>query len=151
MNENMDIQTIINGHDYFYCERTKCRLRLSVCIKRQESNKDNYADKSLYLCEGCSRVRSKCRLSLPVCLKSPNVNKKSRQSFPICKNCSQGNENIISDNNLNEKQKINLSILACSTAENHDEGKDKGIDGKAVLRQAKERKNHFIDKNSIQI
>ena len=144
----MDIQTIINGHDYFYCERTKCRLRLSVCIKRQESNKDNqYAS---HLCEHCSRVRAKCRLHLPVCLKSPNVNKQGRQSFSICKNCSQGNENIISDN-FNKKQKINLSILACSTAENHNEGKDKGIGGKAVLGQTKERKNHFIDKNSIQI
>lgn len=139
MNENMDIQTIINGHDYFYCERTKCRLRLSVCIKRQESNKDNYADKSLYLCEGCSRVRSKCRLSLPVCLKSPNVNKKSRQSFPICKNCSQGNENIISDKKYNAKQKMNPSRIACNTVKSVAEGKDKDVDESALLWPNEER------------
>jgi len=75
----------------------------------------------------------KCRLHLPVCLKSPNVNKRNRQSFSICENCSQGNENIIGENNHNKKRENNLSILACSTAGSYDEGNDKSIDGKSVL------------------
>jgi len=136
MNKKTDINTIINGYDYFYCERTKCRLLLSVCIKRQESNKDNYTDKyPLYMCEGCSRVRVKCRLHLPACLKSPNVNKKGKQSFPICENCMQGKQNIIGDKIHNEKQKMNLSILACKADKNTNEGKNKGRNEKTCYSQ----------------
>jgi len=125
--KNTDIKNIINGHDYFNCIRAACRMRLSVCVKRQKSNKTKIADKyALYMCERCSRIREKCRLHLPVCLKSEYVKKTRnnfKQAFSICENCPQGKENIIKANDHNKKQQIVLSKMAYNAVKTANEGK----------------------------
>lgn len=35
------IDEILNGRDYFYCIKLACRLRVTVCLKRQEKNLDS--------------------------------------------------------------------------------------------------------------
>ena len=46
---------ILDGPDYFFCEKTNCRLRISVCIRRQEANRKErfFEGKSFLVCEDC--------------------------------------------------------------------------------------------------
>ncbi|MGV8059680.1 MAG: hypothetical protein AB2L12_16920 [Smithellaceae bacterium] len=137
MKSGFIIEKIINGHDYFYCIRAKCRLRLSICLKRQKSNKKNITEKySLYMCERCPQIREKCRLHLPVCLKSEHVKKirsNFKQAFLICENCPQGKENIC------KATLHDLSNVVYNAIKTAKEGKDKGIeDDNALPRQNEE-------------
>ncbi len=34
------VDEILNGPEYFYCEREHCRLRIEVCLKRQKANQE---------------------------------------------------------------------------------------------------------------
>ena len=51
-----DIETILYGPGYFYCVKANCRLRLAVCIKRQEENSawaGFWADCPFPICVDC--------------------------------------------------------------------------------------------------
>ena len=48
---------ILNGPEYFYCEREHCRLRIEVCLKRQKANQERRPFKSISFvsCEECDQ------------------------------------------------------------------------------------------------
>ncbi|EFK06813.1 conserved hypothetical protein [delta proteobacterium NaphS2] len=50
-----NIRDILNGPEYFFCEKTNCRLRIAVCIQRQEANKKTraFAEAPFMVCEDC--------------------------------------------------------------------------------------------------
>ena len=52
-----NISEILDGPEYFFCEKTNCRLRVAVCIQRQEANKKTraFAEAPFMVCEDCSQ------------------------------------------------------------------------------------------------
>ena len=46
---------VMAGLDYFFCEKTNCRLRISVCIRRQEANRTerSFESRPFMICEDC--------------------------------------------------------------------------------------------------
>lgn len=50
-----DIDNIINGPDYFYCEKSKCKLRIDICLGRQRANENRKPYKAFPICEECKQ------------------------------------------------------------------------------------------------
>ena len=51
------LDEILNGPEYFYCEREHCRLRIEVCLKRQKANRERrpFMPISFFSCDGCDQ------------------------------------------------------------------------------------------------
>ena len=51
------LNELLDGPGYFYCERAKCKLRLDICIARQKANQQKEPFKALAfpICEECSQ------------------------------------------------------------------------------------------------
>lgn len=51
------VDEILDGHDYFYCEKASCTLRVDACIQRQKANRNRRAFVPLPfpICEKCTR------------------------------------------------------------------------------------------------
>jgi len=56
---------ILAGPDYFYCERARCHLRITVCLRRQEINGSTsmYQQTSFLVCENCDQGMEHKRLA----------------------------------------------------------------------------------------
>jgi hypothetical protein len=52
-----DIDAILAGPEYFYCERERCTLRYEACFKRQKANEERFPFlPAPYLsCEHCTQ------------------------------------------------------------------------------------------------
>lgn len=51
------LDEILKGPEYFYCEKEHCRLRIEVCLKRQKANQERRPFKSISFvnCEKCDQ------------------------------------------------------------------------------------------------
>jgi len=51
------VNEILDGSDYFFCERAKCKLRIAICLQRQELNKtiSGFEIIPFPMCENCSQ------------------------------------------------------------------------------------------------
>jgi hypothetical protein len=52
-----DVDQILEGPDYFYCERGHCKLRIDICIGRQKANKERrpFQPRAYEICENCKQ------------------------------------------------------------------------------------------------
>lgn len=50
-----DFSKILDSPEYFFCEKTNCKLRVAVCIQRQKANKKTsaFAGMPFMICEDC--------------------------------------------------------------------------------------------------
>jgi hypothetical protein len=50
-----DFSEILDGPEYFFCQKTNCKLRLAVCIQRQKANKERkaFTETPFMVCEDC--------------------------------------------------------------------------------------------------
>ena len=53
----MEIDEILSGPEYFYCEREHCTLRFEICLARQKLNRERSAfmPVSFVSCDGCAQ------------------------------------------------------------------------------------------------
>ena len=53
------------GPDYFYCEKTRCHLKITVCLRRQEINGSTsmYQSTPFLVCENCDQGMEHKRLT----------------------------------------------------------------------------------------
>ena len=58
------ISEILKGSEYFYCEKLNCRLKIDVCLQRQQANlRPRRFDPIPFLsCENCSQGAKNLRL-----------------------------------------------------------------------------------------
>lgn len=71
---------ILDGPEYFLCEKTKCKLRIAVCIQRQEINKKErfFTETPFMVCEDCAQGIRNRNLQQKGDLKLSEVTKDNR-------------------------------------------------------------------------
>ncbi len=54
MNQTDDL---LDSSEYFYCERASCKLRVEICIQRQNANIERRPNKPVpfFICQGCKQ------------------------------------------------------------------------------------------------
>ena len=76
-----DFSEILDGPGYFFCEKTNCKLRISVCIQRQEANKKKaIAETPFMVCEDCPQGMENVNPLPKGDLKLSEEERKNRQS-----------------------------------------------------------------------
>ena len=58
------IGEILKGSEYFYCEKLHCRLKIDICLQRQQINLDRHINKSIpfWHCQDCEQGKENKRL-----------------------------------------------------------------------------------------
>lgn len=87
MKREDEILDILNSPEYFYCERTRCRLRIAVCIKRQEANQQGPV--SFPVCEGCSQGAKNQSMAQPGGDMSGNPKPEEQAGIRLCEDCRE--------------------------------------------------------------
>lgn len=82
MKREDEILDILNSPEFFNCERTRCRLRIAVCIKRQEAF-------SFPVCEGCSQGAKNRTMPQPGGDMSGNPKPEERVGVRLCEDCQE--------------------------------------------------------------
>ena len=51
------IDDLLNSSKYFYCKKTSCKLRIEICIQRQNANIERHPNKHIpfLVCQGCNQ------------------------------------------------------------------------------------------------
>ena len=86
MNQEVEI---LSGPDYFYCERTRCRLSIKACLTRQSenTNKQAFGSEPLKICIGCDQGTKNKEMIKPENIESSQKPKRGKGQRNLdCKN-----------------------------------------------------------------